>query len=145
MDKFFDNLKKGVSIAVSEAEKFTKVVADKTTGLVDTTKLNLSLSDTEKKMNKLYVSIGEAVYDGYKNGDETFGEFAEICGQIAEFEKEAALIREQLAELKSSACCPSCGQMNAKESDYCSKCGAKLSENDSDGDMVIEVTDFPED
>ena len=143
MDKFIDNLKKGVSIAVSEAEKLTKVVAGKTSNIVDATKLNIALSDTEKKMNKLYTAIGEAIYADYANDEDIPEQFVELCSQIEDFKTEADAIRVQLAELKSSVICPSCSSSNEKGSEYCSKCGAKLSE-DKEEDMVIEVTSFEE-
>ena len=143
MEKFFDSLKKGVSIAVNEAEKLTKVVADKTSNIVDVTKLNISLSDTEKKINKLYCSIGEIVYQDYASGADVTQKLSELCEQIAEFKNESDSIRERIAELKSSVACPSCGVLNGKDGEYCSKCGQKLS-GDKDEDMVIEVTDFPE-
>ncbi len=144
MDKFLDNLKKGVKVAVSEAEKLTKVVADKTSNIVDVTKLNISLSDTEKKINKLYASIGEIVYADFANDTQLPEKLTELCEQIAEFKNEADSIRGQIAELKASVACPACGVPNGKESEYCSKCGAKLT-GDKEEDMVIEVTDFPED
>ena len=143
MEKFFDSLKKGVSVAVSEAEKLTKVVADKTSNIVDVTKLNISLSDTEKKISKVYASIGEIVYEDYEGGAELPEKLSDLCGQIAEFKNEANSIREQIAELKASVACPSCGVLNGKGGEYCSKCGQKLSQSKEE-DMVIEVTDFPE-
>lgn len=141
MEKILDNLKKGVSIAVSEAEKLTKVVADKTSNIVDVTKLNLSLSDTDKKMNKLYASIGEIIYEDYKEGSELPEKLSDLCNQISQFMGEADSIRQQIAELKSSVACPSCGVLNGKDGEYCSKCGQKLRE-DKEEDTVIEVTDI---
>lgn len=141
MEKILDNLKKGVSIAVSEAEKLTKVVADKTSNIVDVTKLNISLSDTEKKINKLYTSIGEKIYEDYKGGSELPEKLTDLCDQISQFMGEADSIRQQIAELKSSVACPSCGVLNGKDGEYCSKCGQKLRE-DKEEDTVIEVTDI---
>ncbi len=147
MDKFIDNLKKGFRIAVNEAEKLTKVVADKTTNIVDVTKLNLSLNETERKTSKLYEKIGNFVYTKYAEGTEFDGELKEICAEIDSLKKDAAKLKEQVAALKNTSACPSCGQLNDKSSDYCSKCGEKLSgeKSFSEDDMVIEVTEFPED
>lgn len=146
MDKFIDNLKKGFNIAVNEAEKLTKVVAGKTTNIVDVTKLNLSLSETERKTGKLYEKIGELVYERYASGTEFEGELAEICAEIEGLKDEADNLKEQIAALKNAAVCPSCGQVIDKSGDYCSKCGEKLSngKKSAEEDMVIEVTDFPE-
>lgn len=141
MDKLLNNLKKGVQVAVNEAEKLTKAVADKTSNIVDVTKLNLSLSETERKINKLYCSIGEAVYADYENGDEPSSKIADMCAEIDELKSEVSGIKEQLASVKDSIACPSCGQYNDKSSGYCSKCGQKLSE-EKEEDMVIEVTDL---
>ncbi|MBO5059416.1 MAG: hypothetical protein J6C82_00700 [Clostridia bacterium] len=146
MDKLLDNIKKGVTIAVSEAEKLTKVVVDKTTNIVDITKLNLALNETEGKLNKLYAKIGEIVYTKYAEGAEFDGELGEICKEITSFKEEADKLKEQIAELKSSAVCANCGQHNDKESGFCSKCGAKLTGQEpcNTEDTVIEVTEFPE-
>ena len=54
MDKLIDTIKKGLSIAVTEAGKLTKTVAGKTNNLVDVTKLNLALNETERKISGLY-------------------------------------------------------------------------------------------
>lgn len=144
MDKLLDNLKKGVQVAVTEAEKLTKVVADKTSNMVDVTKLNLSLSETERKINKLYRSIGEIVYSEYENDAQLSDKITDLCAEIAEFKAETDAIKEQLASLKASTICSACGQYNDKSNDYCSKCGAKLAEKkeDDDDNMVIEVTDL---
>ena len=146
MDKLFDNIKKGVSIAVNEAEKLTKVVTAKTTNIVDTTKLNFALSDTESKINKLYAKIGEMVYTKHTQGTEFDGEIGSICAEIDAFKEEASNIKEQIASLKNTTACPKCGQFNDRSNDYCSKCGEKMSADEtySEEDMVIEVTDLPE-
>ena len=144
MDKFIDNLKKGFNIAVSEAEKLTKVVAGKTTNIVDVTKLNLSLSETERKTSKLYEKIGELVYGQYASGTDLDSTLSEICAEIEGLKEEADNLKEQIATLKNSSVCPSCGATCDKSSDYCSKCGEKLTEEKASDDMVIEVTEFPE-
>ena len=143
MDKFLDKLKKGVSIAVDEAGKLSKVVAGKTSNIVDATKLNIALSDTEKKITKLYAAIGEAVYNDYSDGEDVSEKFIDLCVQIENFKTEIDAIRAQLADLKASVVCPSCNSVNEKSNEYCSKCGAKLSD-DAEEDMVIEVTSFEE-
>ena len=142
MDKLFDNLKKGVSIAKNEAEKFTKVVIDKTTNIVDITKLNLSKSDAENKINKLYEQIGEIVYKEYANGIEFDGKIGDLCIEIDKFKAQTDEINEQIASLKNTVVCTDCGQYNEKSSEYCSKCGAKLNPEDTvtvTPDAVIDI------
>ncbi len=145
MDKLLDNIKKGVSRAVSEAEKLTKVVASKTSNIVDATKLNLSLNETENKIEKLYVKIGESIYASHLQGAEYEDEIGRICAEIGELKATAGSIRDQIADLKNSVSCAECGQYNDKSNGYCSKCGASLSQSSKSEDTIIEVTEFPED
>lgn len=141
MDKLLDNLKKGVSIAKNEAGKLGKALKTTTTNIVDITKLNLTLSDTENKIKDLYIAIGESIYKDYTEGGEVTGEIGEHCIEIDRFKKETEVLKEQIASLKNTVACPSCGQYNDKDSEYCSKCGSKLSEVSEPvtPDAVIDV------
>ena len=146
MDKLIDNIKKGFSVAMEEAEKLTKTVAGKTTNIVDVTKLNLALSDTERKISALEQKIGEMVYAKYEEDSACCDEFSELCSEIKEFKTEQNAIKEQIAALKNAIPCPECGSLNDRENSFCIKCGAKLSEKKAENeDKVIEVTEFTED
>ncbi len=146
MDKLIDTIKKGLSIAVTEAGKITKTVAGKTNNLVDVTKLNLALNEAERKIVALYEKIGETVYAKYTEGALSCDEFDEILKEIDAFKAEQESIKAQIAELKNAITCPECGVNNDKGSEFCSKCGAKLSAEDekAEEDKVIEVTEFTE-
>ena len=132
MDKLIDTLKKGFSIAVTEASKITKTVAGKTGNIVDVTKLNLALSDTERKIAALNEKIGEMVYAKYLEGALTSDEYEELCKEIDAFKTEQEDIKAQIADLKNAITCPECGINNDKGSEFCSKCGAKLSKEKED-------------
>lgn len=158
MDKLFDNLKKGVSIVKNEAGRLGKELKNTTTNIVDITKLNLTLNDTEKKIKDIYEAIGEKVYNAYADGSDTNTELEGYCIEIDRFKKEIEALKDQISALKNTVLCPSCGQYNDKDSEYCSKCGSKLSnaevvvpddiidatpENtayEADTDTVIDVT-----
>lgn len=146
MDKFMDNLKKGFSVFMSEAGKITKTVAGKTNNLVDVTKLNLTLNDTDRKITAIYEKIGEAVYEKYVAGEIADDSFCDLFKEVEAFKAEQESLKAQIAELKNAITCPQCGQNNDKESEFCSKCGAKLSKEteDDEEDKVIEVVDFDE-
>jgi len=146
VDKLIDTIKKGLSIAVTEAGKITKTVAGKTNNFVDVTKLNLALNEAEKKVSALYEKIGETVYGKYAEGELNCNEFDEILKEIDAFKAEQESLKAQIAELKNSITCPECGANNDKGSEFCSKCGSKLSADveSADEDKVIEVTEFTE-
>lgn len=130
MGTLWDVLKDKLSSAKDGAEKFAKIAIDKTTNVVDITKLNLAKNEADSKINKLYAKIGEMFYEKYKDGEDFGGDIGEIMIEIDKFKAEAEELKEQIALLKSTAPCPECGQQNDKASEYCSKCGAKLTEDD---------------
>ena len=141
MDKFFDNLKKGVSVALSGTEKFAKVVKDKTVTIYDSTKLNLALNDTEGKVSKHYQKIGEIMYREYKDNRNVGDEIEAYCEEIDEFLAEIKALRERMSDLKNASVCPACQNPTDKSGDFCSKCGARLSDDEED---VIQVVDVPD-
>ena len=123
MSNLWDDIK-------DSAGRFAKIALDKTTNAVDITKLNLAKNETEGKISKLYSKIGEIIYTQYKDGAGFDGDISDALAEIDKFKAEAEEIAEQIAALKSTAACPECGQQNGKSSEYCSKCGAKLKEDD---------------
>ena len=108
------------------ATKLAKTAITRTTAAVDITKLNLAKSDTEGKINKLYQKIGESVYAQYKDGAIFDGDIPEVAVEIDKFKAELDEIIEQLAALKNTVTCPSCGYQNPKDSAFCAKCGGKM-------------------
>ena len=140
MDKLFDNLKKGVNIAISGAEKLTKVVKNKSVHLYDVTKLNIALNDTQGKLDKHYQKIGEIIYQKYLDNRDMDEELENYCQEIDAFIEEINELKERIATMKNASLCPSCGQNNENGSEYCSKCGSKLG-SDDDVIQVVDVED----
>ena len=141
MDKLFDNIKKGMNIAISGAEKLTKVVKNKSVHIYDVTKLNLALNDTEGKLNKHYQKIGEIIYGKYLDNRDLDDEIENYCQEIDDFLAEINEIKERISTLKNTSLCPACGQSTEKDSEYCSKCGSKLG-GDDDVIQVVDVDDI---
>ena len=141
MDKLFENLKKGFNYAKNEAENLGKSLKNTTINMVDKTKLNLTLSDTEKKVKDVYAAIGESLYKDYTEGADIPDNFLEYCVEIDRFNKEIEVLREQISVLKNTVECPNCGQFNNKSGEYCSKCGHKIYADEETvvPDAVIEV------
>ena len=91
MDKFMDALKKGFSVVASETKKITKTVAGKTNNIMDITKLNIALSDTDKKITAIYETIGKTIYEKYSedSGYHLILEFTvDGTAELAEVTKE---------------------------------------------------------
>ena len=141
MEKLFDNIKKGMSIALNETEKIAKVVKKKTVHIYDTTKLNVALNDTQGKLDKHYQKIGEIIYQRYLDNRNVGEEIEAYCEEIDAFVAEGKELKSRIAALKDNSVCSSCGKTVDNSSDYCPSCGKKLSEDDDD---VIHIVDVPD-
>lgn len=142
MSTLWDDLKDRLSSAKESGKKIAKIAIDKTTNAVDITKLNLAKNEADGKINKLYAKIGELIYNQYKDGSEFDGDIGEALIEIDKFQAESDELKEQIAALKSTFACPTCGQQNDKSNEYCSKCGAKLSQdNDADGEATEDESE----
>jgi len=145
----WDNLKDKLFVAKESAGKYAKIALDKTNNVVDITKLNISKNDTENKIAKLYKKIGEIVYSEYQNGSAFDGELGEIMIEIDQFTEELSQIKEKISSLKNGVTCSNCGTQNDKDSEFCSKCGVRLTSDDieepvEDADNYVEIADSDE-
>ena len=144
MEKIFDVLKDYASKATKETSKVAKHLWGKTNDLVDKTKLSVSISDIEGKIDDIYKEIGEDVYNSYESGNEYSDTINECCEKISALEDEISELRTALAKFKSGVQCE-CGQYNEKGASYCSKCGAELDgeyndENTEEDEQVVIIS-----
>lgn len=126
MDNIFKKVKSVASDVISEAEKVTKDVVKKSGNLVDQTKLKIAMNEMEQKLNDEYIAIGKFVYDQHKQGSEFTDVVGEHCTKLDEISAEIEDMKKQLAEAKNSVLCDECDTLNPVDSQFCSKCGAKL-------------------
>ena len=117
----FDDLKNKVTATA-------KNVAQKSGELVEITKLNMSISTEQEKINKVYAEIGAAVYNSYKAGN-VIG-FDEQCQKIKESEDAIAVTKQKILELKNAKTCSQCSSEISRDVSFCPKCGNNVSEED---------------
>lgn len=116
---FFQKLKKTV-VSV------TKKAADKSTDLVEVTKIKFALSEKEGEVENIYKEMGEAVYKSYNTGENPEEEISTGCQRISEIKEEISELRDRLREYKNIKLCKSCGKEIPGDSDFCNKCGHKI-------------------
>lgn len=109
---------------MDDLKKFGKNVAQKSSDVVETTKLNMSISQEKDKINKIYYEIGAAVYEQYKVGNDLG--LGEKCMQIVEIEAKITELQAKIMEIKNSTKCPGCGAEVSNETVFCASCGTKL-------------------
>lgn len=104
-------------------------VAQQTKNLADVTQLNSAISDKEKKISQLYLSVGQQYYEGYKEG--RFSEYQDIVEEIDALYAEIAQNRERIKQIKGVVKCPKCGADVPLNAAFCNACGTKMErEND---------------
>ncbi|MBE7064036.1 MAG: zinc ribbon domain-containing protein [Clostridia bacterium] len=116
---FWENLKDKVTHA-------GHTVAKKSTELVEITKLKVAITDTETTIDKTLRNMGEALYEAYKTGAESYTSLEESCEEIDAAYAKIEELRARIAELKDVKACPACKKEMEKDALFCSACGEKF-------------------
>lgn len=139
MDELFDKLKDGASKAKDSAEKIAKKVAQRTSNVINQTKLTFAVNEVQNKIKDAYSEIGKMMYERHLDGIETDELFSELLEQIDKLMDEVSMLNDKIAELKNSLKCPECGSYNSVESEYCSKCGAQLQAEEEAEEITLDI------
>ena len=126
MEKFFDKVKTTFDKATDEAGKYSKIAIEKTSSIVNRTKLQFAVNEAENKLFSIMAELGEFVYSEYSEGAEFPPEIASKCSDIDALKEEISSLKKQIAETKDAQLCEECGSFNDKTNIFCSTCGAKL-------------------
>ncbi|MGI6776663.1 MAG: zinc-ribbon domain-containing protein [Acetivibrionales bacterium] len=116
---FFENLGKRVGEVAQTAAK-------KSSDLMEITKLNMSISTEEDKIQKLYQKIGREVYQRFCSNDEVLDYFKEDCKSISNHMENISSIKEKIRQIKNIRVCTGCGAEIGSSSSFCPKCGTKI-------------------
>lgn len=104
----------------------TRAVAKKSNELVELTKLRASLSDAEAEIDKTLRRMGEALYESYKTGAESYTSLEENCEEIDAAYARIEELNARISELKNVKVCPVCKKGMDKDAMYCSACGERF-------------------
>ena len=132
MDEFLEKVKEYAAWAREESEKFGKQAYDRANSAIASVKLSFAINETEGKIKDCYQAIGKIVYNRYLADGIADESVFEACQSLDELFKEKVILKEKKAEIKKSVSCIECGEFNKADAVYCSKCGAKLSQTESD-------------
>jgi ArsR family metal-binding transcriptional regulator len=98
-------------------------VAYKSENLVGISKLNMAISSDEKKINEIYIKIGEKIYKDYKDGKINDKGIKDKCEEIESIEKDIENLKKKMLKLKEKKLCKVCNTEMYKDDIYCPKCG----------------------
>ena len=124
---------------ISNVEKTTKAVVQKSTDVVEITKVKLAISNAENEAQELVCEIGKLVYDAYKSGSGNAEVVEKKCAELDEIKKDIEDKKNQFSKLRNRKRCSECEHENDFDAVYCCRCGAKLPEV-----VSCEVDDMPE-
>lgn len=98
----------------------------KTKDLADTAKLNLNISEEERKIETAYGKIGKWYVENHReDADEGVKTWIDA---IAASEAKIKEYRDNIHQMKGVAICPSCGASVDADAAFCSSCGQKMPE-----------------
>lgn len=114
---FFDNIGKTLSNA-------GQTIAQKSKDVVDTAKLNSTISDERKKITNAYEQIGKLYVE--RHADYPEPDFVEYFDAIKAAENVIADCEQKLKDLKGVTVCPACGAEVGNDSMFCPSCGNRM-------------------
>lgn len=99
-------------------------MVQKTKDTAETMKLSSAISDEEKRIQNLYLEIGQRYFELHADSYEA--ELEELVLSIKEANTKIDSYNEQIKRLKGIVRCPNCGGEVAYGAPFCSTCGSKM-------------------
>ncbi len=99
---------------------------EKSSQIVEVTKINFKISEAEANVEKNFSEIGRKVYGMYKDGESVNEDIKTVCELIDNKFFEIETLKNQIEEIKEIKICKSCKSKNNLEAKFCSNCGEKM-------------------
>ena len=129
----------------TNAKAAVDVVGKKAGQVIDKSKLRFAVMDIKAELSKKYRMLGKIYYEANRTGKNYDDSMKALQESITELHKQLAALKEMMANAENKIKCPACGVYNAKDSLFCSKCGARLSVKKQDEEYSQEeLLDFAE-
>ncbi|SKA88896.1 zinc-ribbon domain-containing protein [Clostridium sp. USBA 49] len=117
------NIKDNLSKIGKYIEDGASNAALKSSNFVEISKLNIAISSKEKRIQEIYIKIGEKIYKDFKEGKINNKNIIDKCKEIEEIEKEISSLKKKILKIKDKKNCKNCGLEIDKNAEFCPKCG----------------------
>ena len=107
-------------------KKFSQDTVTEVQKMNEVRQLNGKISDEKKLLNRLYLEMGQKLYDTYKDVELPLEEFD--FRKIRERYVAIDLLQEKIRNVKGVVLCPCCNMEVAAGDRYCTNCGNKMPE-----------------
>lgn len=117
-----------LKIFKNSLEEGAEAAAKKSQNFIEYSDLSLTASSLKKKIQDIYIKIGEKIYKDFRDGDPDILNLKvifEYCDEIKELEKELGKIQKKILKVKNKKECKKCGNLIDKKAHFCDKCGFK--------------------
>ena len=132
-------------------KKFSQDTVTEVQKMNEVRQLNGKISDEKKLLNRLYLEMGQKLYDTYKDVELPLEEFDSDFRKIRERYVAIDLLQEKIRNVKGVVLCPCCNMEVAAGDRYCTNCGNKMPETvkleettDEDAEEVESTVVEPE-
>ena len=109
-------------------KKFSQDTVTEVQKINEVRRLNGKISDEKKLLNRLYLEMGQKLYDTYKDVELPLEEFDSDFRKIRERYVAIDLLQEKIRNVKGVVLCPCCNMEVAAGDRYCTNCGNKMPE-----------------
>lgn len=109
-------------------KKFSQDTMTEVQKMNEVRQLNGKISDEKKLLNRLYLEMGQKLYDTYKDVELPLEEFDSDFRKIRERYVAMDLLQEKIRNVKGVVLCPCCNMEVAAGDRYCTNCGNKMPE-----------------
>ena len=109
-------------------KKFSQDTVTEVQKMNEVRQLNGKISDEKKLLNRLYLEMGQKLYDMYKDAELPLEEFDGDFRKIRERYVAIDLLQEKIRNVKGVVLCPCCNMEVAAGDRYCTNCGNKMPE-----------------
>lgn len=115
-----------------KAKGVAKVATDKTTEMVEVSKMKMKCVKIDSEIKSLYEKIGREIFMMRDCNSQPSPIIDNLSEKITDLISQQKLLNEKISDLKNIIKCVSCQNENVKDSLYCNKCGIKLTREDSE-------------
>ena len=113
---------------LDKAKKAAQDAKDKTTEIIEVSKVSRQINQQEDKIKETYVTMGKQVFSEFTNGDELNPDLKKMCEEIVTTKETIEELKKQILVIKNIRLCPNCKTEMQLDIAFCPKCGTKQSE-----------------
>lgn len=111
---------------LNKARDLAGVAGQKTTELVDKTKIKMEIATVEKQLAATFEGLGRLVYDAEAADEDIEALKNDAFETVAELQKQLDALHGKLYDYEGAVKCSECGAVNEGDALFCKKCGKNL-------------------